>query len=64
MYTETLTFLLTLEEKTALLALAQDDSTSQGAVLRRLIRQAAKKRNLWPSGRSHDLTAQEVGRDG
>jgi hypothetical protein len=38
---------LTSKEKTALAALATEDSSSQASVLRRLIRRAARKRGLW-----------------
>lgn len=46
-YTERLIFVLSSEEKTALAALATEDSSSQASVLRRLIRRAAKARGLW-----------------
>jgi hypothetical protein len=49
MYTETLTFMLKPKEKAALEALAEEESASQAAVLRRLIRQLAKRRGVWPS---------------
>ena len=41
-------FLLRPNERTALLRLAQISDRSQGATLRRLIRQAAQVHDLWP----------------
>lgn len=60
MYTETLTFYMKPEEKVALEALAEDDSASQAAVLRRLIRRAAKKRGLWSPTTTVDTGPQQT----
>jgi hypothetical protein len=49
MYTKTLTFMMKPDEKAALEALADEDSASQAAVLRRLIRNFAQQRGVWPS---------------
>lgn len=53
-YTRKLTFVLTSREKTALAALASEDSSSQASVLRRLIRCAAQERDLWVSNQEGD----------
>jgi hypothetical protein len=64
MYTETLTFMLKPEEKAALEALAEEDSTSQASVIRRLIRRVAKERGLWPQSRAvRQPLRQEISRE-
>ena len=53
-YSKKLTFVLSPQEKIALAALAKEDSSSQASVLRRLIRRAARERELWLPPEEHD----------
>jgi hypothetical protein len=52
-YSKKLTFVLSPQEKIALAALAKEDSSSQASVLRRLIRRAARERELWFPSEEH-----------
>jgi len=55
---------LTPAEKTAVVQLAEvEGGLSQAAVVRRLIRQAAKSRGLWPPADVHAQEGHAAGRD-
>jgi len=51
---------LSAVEKQALASLAQTEGRSQAAMVRRLIRQAAEARGLWPMPTRQDCTGEEV----